>query len=339
VNPSAEIKRKGLDVNDTSSRNDLSHSVFHSLLKEVLPEILDANIASYPRLGHFRPDFIAHLNTTNEYAIVETRSATPNTKERIDDVVMQLSRYANAYRQDFPDRPRPELILAVPGTFSPKNFSYLFECGIKRVIDGRVLRHAGVDSNRYLTLSEPPEMQPPDLIRSGQLLLDTLDAVPPGRASWPAYQALCRDIFALLLCPPLAQPIYESFNSTRINRRDLVLPNYATSGFWDYMRSHYEAHYVVVDAKNYVGMIKKNDVLQLGNYLSTHGAGLFGMIVSRNGVDKSAELTCREQWVLHHKMIVVLSDDELRQMISLRITDTDPTDLIRQRLEDFRLGF
>jgi hypothetical protein len=85
------------------------------------------------------------------------------------------------------------------------------------------------------------------------------------------------------------------------------------------MRTHYGAHYVVVDAKNYRGDVPKNAVLQVANYLSAHGAGLFGVIACRNGGDRSAEITRREQWALHRKMIVIINDDDdLRQMISNR---------------------
>jgi hypothetical protein len=179
----------------------------------------------------------------------------------------------------------------------------------------------------------------PGLTRSGQLLLDTLDETPPGKAHSAAYQDLCRNIFALLFCPPLDRPISESSNATRINRRDLVLPNYAPSGFWAYMRSCYEAHLVVIDAKNLAGKVKKNDILQIANYLSPHGTGLFGIIASRNGCSMSAELTRQSQWMHDHKMIIVLDDDDLHQMINLWMDYHDPTDLIRRRIQDFRLSF
>jgi hypothetical protein len=174
---------------------------------------------------------------------------------------------------------------------------------------------------------------------SSELLLRNLDAIRPGKANWSAYQALCSDIFSFLLCPPLARPIIESSNLTGVNRRDLVLPNYATTGFWDYMRSNYQAQFIVVDAKNYVGNITKKEVLQLANYLSVHGTGLFGIIISRSGASKSAEVTRREQWVMHQKLLLILNDDDVRQMISMRADGTDPADLIRQKIEDFRLGF
>jgi hypothetical protein len=312
---------------------------FLSLLEHVLPTILGAQIIREPRLGYARPDFIAFWPDTGKEVIIEAKRVTPNTQKRLHDVVQQLTRYAHLYAGANPDKPPPELALAVPGTFSPQHIAYLYESGIRRIIDGAVIRAATGDDAFASFMAESVNSQPSSLRSATQALLDRLAQTPPGRADWSAYQSLCGDVLSFLLCPPLSQPISESANKSRINRRDFVLPNYATSGYWDYMRSYYQAHYIVVDAKNYIGNVKKKEILQVANYLSAHGVGQFGMIVSRTGGDRSAELTRREQWIIHRKMIVLLNDDDMRQMISLRAANIDPAELIRQKIEDFRLGF
>lgn len=104
------------------------------------------------------------------------------------------------------------------------------------------------------------------------------------------------------------------------------------------MRLHYRADYVVVDAKNLCGQANKTHVLQLANYLSIYGTGLFGMIISRNGMAGGGAYTCREQWMLHSKMIITLDDNDLLQMLESKKSGTDPEDLVRQKIEDFRLG-
>ncbi|MCW3158599.1 hypothetical protein [Micropruina sonneratiae] len=134
-------------------------------------------------------------------------------------------------------------------------------------------------------------------------------------------------------------PYTESPTRDGVNRRDIIIPNYASDGFWAHMLLFYSAHYIVVDAKNYVGAVKKREVLQLGNYLSQHGAGLFGMIACRTALDAGAEITRRELWAFHRKMIVVLNDDDLIQMLVAHAGGSDPGDVIRQKIEDFRLGF
>ena len=142
-----------------------------------------------------------------------------------------------------------------------------------------------------------------------------------------------------LLCPPLEKPIPELSNQARTNRRDFIFPNYAISGYWFSLHTYYFAHFVVVDAKNFKDKVGKAEVLQIANYLSDHGAGLFGLIVSRNGGKRDAEITQREQWAIHRKMIVILDDSDMKQMLAIRSSGADPADLIRQKIEDFRLSF
>jgi hypothetical protein len=78
----------------------------------------------------------------------------------------------------------------------------------------------------------------------------------------------------------------------------------------------------------------------MANYLTAHGAGLFGLVLSRSGTESHAAIvTRREQWILNRKMIVVLDDDDLIQMITSRQSGGQPETVLRQRIEDFRLSF
>ncbi|WP_432832848.1 hypothetical protein [Dactylosporangium sp. CA-092794] len=78
-------------------------------------------------------------------------------------------------------------------------------------------------------------------------------------------------------------------------------------------------------------------MLQLANYLSHHGTGLVGMLLTRNGLAQDGRWTSREQWLLYSKLIVGLSEDDYRQMLLTQRSGGDPAELVRQRIEDFRL--
>jgi hypothetical protein len=253
------------------ARRPFNELDFLNLLERALPIILGAQIIREPRLGGGRPDFLAFWPDTREEAIIEAKGVTPNTQTRLRDVVRQLTRYAEAYAEIYPGKPTPQLALAVPGTFSAQHIAFLYDSGIRKVIDGAVIRAAMGNDALASFIAESPDSQPSSLQSATQALLNRLAQIPPGRTEWSTYQSLCGDILSFLLCPPLAQPISESANQSRINRRDFVLPNYAIGGYWDYMRTHYQAHYIVVDAKNYTGNVKKKEILQIANYLSLHG--------------------------------------------------------------------
>ncbi|MFF5701574.1 hypothetical protein ACFY7H_03605 [Streptomyces sp. NPDC012794] len=232
----------------------------------------------------------------------------------------------------------PRVILAIPGELSPEAHEQFRLSGIS-IWDRTWLAANAIKAGRageatqFLGASSagsPIEGRADDLLKQ---LMD----VAPG-PNWMKYQELCREISEFLFCPPLSRPIWERPNFSSVNRRDLILPNYALDGFWAYLRTRYHADHVVIDAKNYSESIKKEEILQIANYLQRHGVGLFALIFSRTEPDSRLLYTLREQWVLHDKMIVVLSDADVSQMLSDKKAGADPTELIRQKIEDFRLS-
>ncbi|WP_285030654.1 hypothetical protein [Mycolicibacterium sp. lyk4-40-TYG-92] len=313
---------------------------FERLVGLALRNIFDgASIEAQPRLGDkMRPDFVVHLND-GRIAIVEVKSVMPATAHRIDQAAAQLRSLQQAYLQSASDNRRPaELILAVPGVLAPEHVSQLMTLGVDAVLDGPRLHDAApeLDWSRVETTRRPVE-------EVGQMalarqLLAKLRLIPPGKPDWALYQSTTRDLLAVLWCPPLESPLSEHANVSGVNRRDIILPNYADSGMWRYLRDRYAADYVVVDTKNYVGRVKKAAVLQMANYLGARGTGLLGIIVCRNAADNSAEVTRREQWFQYGKLIVILNDNDLEQMVLSVASDDGPAVVVRQKIEDFRLS-
>lgn len=287
--------------------------------------------------GDGRVDIIA--DSPDEVLAIEVKGTSPQTSRRLRESIEQLKRYSSSAQSEArPGRPQ-KLILATPGNLARDTKEILSRQGIT-LWDGpwiaQMSTTAGLqaDAARFLSnehFSSAPQSELPDLA-------ERLTQIPPGRQAWSAYQRLCREIAEYLLCPPLRPAIWESANEAEVNKRDFILPNYATEGFWKFLRDEYRAHYVVVDAKNYGEGIEKEQVLQIANYLSHHGTGLFALIMTRNEAKQSALYTMREQWILHNKMIVVLHDRDIIQMLTDKSYGNDPSELVRQKIEDFRLG-
>lgn len=171
-----------------------------------------------------------------------------------------------------------------------------------------------------------------------QHLLAELRSCKAGKANWPVFQRLSGQILDQLFCPPLQNPIPESSDKAGINRRDWIIPNYSSEGFWRFMREMYHADYIVVDAKNYKGKVKKKEALQIANYLKPHGAGLFGLIICRNGADNGCNLTLRELWMAQRKLIIVLTDRDIEAMLLSASSGGNAENVIGQAIQEFRLS-
>lgn len=281
---------------------------------------------------HYRADIICARN--GHPLIIEAKGAAPLVQRRIHDSVAQLQAYGQFV-------PKANLVLTTPVELQSK-YKDLFNSHNIEVWDAPQLAHLfaeqlpTIDGSPLHSLLSRYKIAPART--ESDELIDTLRGIAPGKSEWSTYQKHCATIFEYLFTPPLGKPLYESSDAFNVNRRDIILPNYAESGFWRFLQDKYTADYIVIDAKNYTKDIPKSSVLQMANYLKDFGAGLFGMVCSPCQPNKSAIHTQREQWLVHRKMIVCINNDDLVQMITIRADDGTPEDVIKQRIEDFRLA-
>lgn len=296
--------------------------------KEVIREV---------RIGstNVRADIIA-IEIVNEIetpVLIEVKSFTSFTSKRFYRVLSQLLTYSTAL-PDF------KIILALPGELDEKQYNQLSMKDIE-VWDQQTL--SSKFKKEILSIKNP-RLDSLLQIKIGKTLslerqyIQQLKKVNPGWADWSIYQKLVGNILELLFCPPLFKPLIETSDKSGTNKRDFIFPNYASDGPWDFIRDKYSADFIVVDAKNYVKGVNKRSILQLSNYLKKPGAGLFGIIVSRNQEKKNASQTILEKWLLEEKMILVLTDDDVERMLIEKTNDRDPGMLILQKIEDFRLS-
>lgn len=270
--------------------------------------------------------------------LIEIKSPTPQTSARLRNMTSQLRAAADRYVAVVDHRTRPQLLAVFPGVLS-RSKRDLSVLGDVEIWDGRDLRRRArqLGIRVPVFVATPEDEERAEDREPTEELQRRLAEIIPGRAQAPAYEKWCEDALNFLFCPPLNPPIVQLRDNIGANIRDLIMPNYTTEGIWHIMRSYYGADYVVAEAKNVAKPINKLAVLQLANYLSRHGAGLFGMLLTRRGMNESASWTRREHWVMHDKMIIGLDDEDMQQMLLTKLAGNNPADLIQQRIEDFRL--
>ncbi|HWQ77052.1 MAG TPA: HNH endonuclease signature motif containing protein [Syntrophomonas sp.] len=280
-----------------------------------------------------REDIVFYRKMDSKKMIAEIKSYSSLTGLRVDDIIDQL----NTYRKFDPDA---SVLLIIPGTLPAEYRSKLKDAQI----DLWDRDYISTEFSHEISMIDHPLSKrfqarkkevPSNRIEE---LIHALQQCPAGTQHWSKYQGFIGEIITLLFCPPLKQPIKELFDMNKVNRRDFILPNYTQDGFWKFMRDQYHADYIVIDAKNSGMPIKKRDVLQIGNYLKRHGAGLFAMIFSRKGQAKNIEYTLSELWGTQGKLIVILSDNDIEQMLLLKMNGGSPVEVIQQKIEDFRLS-
>lgn len=284
---------------------------------------------------HFRADLIAEEKINGQWQkyVVECKVQSSFTASRLNNIIAELESYQKFVSQG-------KLIFAFPGELSAKANLTLKDRNIE-VWDLTFLANTF-----YKEIQKVPHpiLQPMLLSKMPSIeespedgLIKELKECIPGKKDWVKYQKLVGSILERLFCPPLSTPISELPDFRKINRRDFILPNYSEEGFWAFIRTRYFADFITIDAKNLSSKIKKNHVLQIANYLKQHGLGLFGIIICRNGGDRSCIQTIREEWAIDKKLIIVLTDDDIEQMLLAKSSRGTPETIIRQKIEEFRL--
>lgn len=335
-NPIVLVPEMLISGRSTQAGSDFRESEFVEFLTKLLLRAGVGQVDSGARLSY---DLVIDLAVTSSTTlnIVECKKRVPQTISRLEEFIGQIKLYAASAKRGSYAGLEQRLTLATPGKLATAHRQYLSSHGIS-VWDGPWIYHqaslVGLQDEAERFVGDVGLTEATEAVAFGE----RLSGLAPGRENWTLYQRLCQDIFEYLFCPPLRTPIRESRNESRVNRRDFILPNYTQHGYWEFLRKEYRADYIVVDPKNYSGRIGKERVLQVANYLQRHGTGLFGIIACRNGIDRAALHTIREQWILHDKMIIVLQDTDLLQMLTDAAFGNDPVELIRQKIEDFRLG-
>lgn len=268
-----------------------------------------------------------------EEIIAEVKYSSSFTTERINRIIEEIKIYKGIKQNS-------KFVLIFPGKLTERS-TLLIEENCIEIWD---LDYLLKEFKEEIINTEHPVFKAlfiqgiKNIRRNEKDLIKKLKECNSGKIDWSKYQKLVGEILEVLFCPPLLVPLSEKSDASKVNRRDFILPNYTEVGFWAFMRSRYYADYIVVDAKNYTKKITKREVLQISNYLKLHGTGLFAMIISRNGCGESATHTIREVWAIERKLIIVLDDNEIEQMLLEKLSNRQPDSVIRQKIEDFRLS-
>ena len=188
------------------------------------------------------------------------------------------------------------------------------------------------------------------IIKRADGLIQRIQSLPTGDGT--AYEDLCEELFELLFCEGtnsdsvLEKPQKQVKSDQGYTRRDLIFENRAEVGFWKEVREVYSGTGIIIDAKNYQNEITGDIVREFATkYLKPHGLGRFGMLVARvlpddvkvpnsqyertSGAVEAQKNLWRED---SHKMVLLLDQDDLIQMLEMKTKGHNPTDLLKTRI-------
>jgi hypothetical protein len=124
-----------------------------------------------------------------------------------------------------------------------------------------------------------------------------------------------------------------------LDRRDAVYPIGYHHHFWDALKAQVRTRFVVAEFKDHCGPPTQTEVESIQQYLDLKALRTFGLLCSRKRAEKSAITARRRSWSEFSKMILLICDEDLLEMLDMKSNDEDPTALLDAQLNEFLMGF
>jgi len=179
--------------------------------------------------------------------------------------------------------------------------------------------------------------QPAPLDPRAQELIGRLEALPPGRESFREFEDLCVEIVNYAFFPQLGVPSVQSRSEDGLDIRDAVFPIAGDHAFWQEIKRTCSTRFMVAEFKNYTESVRQREVESIQQYLYSKAMRMFGVLCSRNQPSESALLARRRAWLETDKLILLLSDEDLKDLVRAKSYGEKPTDVLDAQLGEFFL--
>ena len=177
---------------------------------------------------------------------------------------------------------------------------------------------------------------PPEDTR-GTELCASMRTIPLGKSGWQAYERICADILKYLFPNDLYGWYKQKRTDDGLNRYDLICRIRPTTetDFWKFLIEHLNSRYVVFEFKNYRGKISQGQILTTEKYLLERGLRRVAIIFSRKGAAKDAVKMTQGAMREQGKLMIVVDDRLLCEMLHMRENGKDPSDLLFELTDNF----
>jgi hypothetical protein len=176
-----------------------------------------------------------------------------------------------------------------------------------------------------------------DACREGEALKEKLKAILPGRESATEYHRTVLEILNFLFIPELidGQPEVRTVDGTE--RRDIIFTNDSDESFWAYVRNTHDNILVMFEVKN-MAELDMSAINQTATYLGDR-IGRLGIVVTRAAPPDTILRKTFSVWNdsgALRKIILIISDAELCDLIDLRCKNGSPTKWMQKHYREFR---
>jgi hypothetical protein len=175
--------------------------------------------------------------------------------------------------------------------------------------------------------------QPSD--QANALIRRLTDHEERGDISPAEYEALCQEVMAFLFDPYLYGFEPQAKTTDGANRYDFICRILPGNAFWDALRADFRTRSILFECKNYGDTITADQVYSTERYLFSSALRTVCFLISRKGPDESCKRAAQGALRESGKLVLLLSNKDLIQMIRLLVNEDGPTSYLDEKIWQF----
>lgn len=151
-----------------------------------------------------------------------------------------------------------------------------------------------------------------------------LRTIPGGVKNATRYHRSVSDLLTDVFSPSLGGVRHEQEINEGRKRIDIVWPNFAKTGFFDWVNDNVGAMYVFAECKNYTGDVENPEVDQLVGRFARWSSRV-GILAFRRTKQKDRLINrCRDAFIAGQGLVIPIDDDDLAELVDLRFEVDGP---------------
>lgn len=172
----------------------------------------------------------------------------------------------------------------------------------------------------------------------GKRLCEELKAIKAGKAEAAAFEEKCEQILKHLFDNDFDLELWARQKGTEdgLNRYDLLcrIITGQKNTFWTELSHDFRCRYIVFEFKNYSKAIKQTQIYTTEKYLFVTALRSVSFIIAKNDADANAKKAAKGALKEAGKLIVILTADDLCDMLDAKEKGNEPSDILKDRIDN-----
>lgn len=160
-----------------------------------------------------------------------------------------------------------------------------------------------------------------------------------GRSMARKYEEICRSILEYIFHDDLALWRSQQKSNNELYRFDLLcrIKDNIQKPFWSVLERHFNSKYIVFEFKNYNDPVSQKEIYTTEKYLYAKALRCVAIVIAANGFGDNAEWAAKGCLRENGKLIILLNNDDLIEMVKMQKAQDDPSDYLFAKLDELLL--